>query len=172
MVRPLPGTVLHFSEDPSISEFPPRVAPTSTDPEAVVWAVDADRAPDYWFPRDCPRLLAWVGPSTVAPDRELIDGLRRLHLVEHAWVDRMATTTLYAYRLPAATFVPEGEHAHAVVSTVAVQPLGPPVAVGDLLGLHSRAGIVLQAVDSLWPWVDRITPSTLEFSGIRLGTRP
>ncbi|WP_408954214.1 DUF6886 family protein [Kribbella solani] len=23
-----------------------------------------DRAPDYWFPRQCPRTMAWVGPST------------------------------------------------------------------------------------------------------------
>ena len=54
VMRPLPGTVLHFSEDPRIREFVPHVAPTSTNPEALVWAVDADRAPDYWFPRDVP----------------------------------------------------------------------------------------------------------------------
>lgn len=35
-MRPLPGTVLHFSEDPTIGEFVPRVAPTSSDPHAGI----------------------------------------------------------------------------------------------------------------------------------------
>ena len=55
------GQVLHFSEDPSINEFEPHVAATATDRTAYVWAVEK-RAPDYWFPRQCPRAMAWVTP--------------------------------------------------------------------------------------------------------------
>jgi hypothetical protein len=63
-MRPAPGEVLHFSEDPTIRSFRPHVAPTALKPTAYVWAVGYDRAPDYWFPRQCPRAMAWVGPGT------------------------------------------------------------------------------------------------------------
>ena len=44
-MRPEPGEVLHFSEDPTITEFVPHVARTATDPVAYVWAVDEAHAP-------------------------------------------------------------------------------------------------------------------------------
>jgi hypothetical protein len=61
-VYPGAGEVLHFSEDPTIARFEPHRAATAQQPEPYVWAVDAARAPDYWFPRQCPRVLAWVAP--------------------------------------------------------------------------------------------------------------
>lgn len=73
-MRPEPGQVLHFSEDPTITRFVPRVSPTSKDHGAFVWAVDAVRAPDYWFPKQCPRAMAWATPDTSPSDRERIIG--------------------------------------------------------------------------------------------------
>jgi uncharacterized protein DUF6886 len=43
-MRPAPGEVLHFSEDPTITRFEPHVAATAQQPEAYVWPVDASRA--------------------------------------------------------------------------------------------------------------------------------
>ncbi|MFI7666725.1 DUF6886 family protein [Nocardia sp. NPDC049526] len=40
-VYPEPGQVLHFSEDPTIERFVPRIAATA---QAYVWAVDARNA--------------------------------------------------------------------------------------------------------------------------------
>jgi len=51
---------------------------------------------------------------------------------------------------------------------VAATPLGPPEPVGDLLELHEEADIHLRVLTNLWPLWDRITTSTLGFSGIRL----
>ncbi|HEX5400705.1 MAG TPA: hypothetical protein VFX16_00230 [Pseudonocardiaceae bacterium] len=31
--------------------------------------MDAARSPDYWFPRHCPRAMAWVVASTTDEDR-------------------------------------------------------------------------------------------------------
>ena len=48
-------------------------------------AVDAARSPDYWFPRRCPRAMAWVTPSTTDADRERIlgpGGGDRVHAIE------------------------------------------------------------------------------------------
>ncbi|HEY0540094.1 MAG TPA: hypothetical protein VGD53_17120 [Actinoallomurus sp.] len=49
-----------------------------------------------------------------------------------------------------------------------VEPLGPAEPVGDLLRLHEQAGIQLRVLPNLWPFWDRVTTSTLGFSGIRL----
>jgi hypothetical protein len=164
-MRPEPGQVLHFSEDPTITRFVPHVAPTSVRAEPYVWAVGADRCPDYWFPRECPRALAWRGSTTTDADAARILGAgcgERVHAVEYGWLQAMRDVRLYAYRLPAECFAPVGEPPHAVVATVPVEP------VNDLFELHEAAGIQLRVLDRLWPFWNEVTASSLEFSGIRL----
>jgi hypothetical protein len=171
-MRPAPGEVLHFSEDPAITRFVPHVAATAQVPHAFVWAVDSDRCPDYWFPRQCPRAMAWVTESSVDSDRERIigpGGGTRVHAIEYGWLEAMRNARLYAYRLPAEPFRPFGEPVpHAVVATVPVRPLGPPEPVPDLIECHARAGIQLRVLTNLWSFWDAVTASTLGFSGIRL----
>ncbi|MEV7046471.1 DUF6886 family protein [Amycolatopsis sp. NPDC051061] len=164
---PPPGEVLHFSEDPAITRFEPHVAATARQPEAYVWAVDAARAPDYWFPRQCPRALAWVASRTTAADRSLL-GSTRVHAIEYGRLAEMRSVRLYAYRFAASPFRPFGAHAHAMVATEPVSPLGPPEPVGDLLALHEEAGIELRLMRNLWGFVDAVSTSSLGFSGIRL----
>ncbi|WP_410637711.1 DUF6886 family protein [Amycolatopsis sp. lyj-346] len=171
-MRPAPGEVLHFSEDPAITRFEPHVAATARQPEAYVWAVDAGRAPDYWFPRQCPRAMAWVAAGTSAEDRSRIlgpgDG-SRVHAIEYRWLEAVRRVRLFAYRFPASAFEPFGEHGHAMVAVTPVAPLGPPEPVGDLLALHASAGIQLRVLTNLWDFVDAAAASSLGFSGIRLG---
>lgn len=164
------GEVLHFSEDPDIDRFAPHVAATAQQADAYVWAVDADRAPDYWFPRQCPRALAWLLPATTPKDRAEVLGpaATRVHVIEHGWLEALRSVQLFAYRLPAEAFAPFGDPPHAHVSVTEVAPLGPPEPVGSLLGLHEQAGIELRLVDRLWPFVDRAAGSSVGYSGIRL----
>ncbi|MFB7763403.1 DUF6886 family protein [Streptomyces xiamenensis] len=171
-MRPDPGEVLHFSEDPTIARFVPHVARTARQPQPYVWAVGAARAPDYWFPRQCPRAMVWTVPGATMEDRERLigpGGGERVHAIEYDWLERMRTTRLYAYRLPAAVFRPFGQPVpHAHVATVTVEPLGPAEPVGDLLELHRAAAIQLRVLDSLWPYWRAVTAAGLGFSGIRL----
>jgi hypothetical protein len=171
-MRPGPGYVLHFSEDPTITRFVPHVAATASRPEPYVWAVDAINAPSYWFPRDCPRAMAWLTPTTSAADREAVlgpGGGTRVHVVEYAWLERIRAVELYAYRLVASEFEPLGEPwTHAFVSTRAVEPVGAPEPIGSVLRLHAEAGIQLRVLDNLWAFWDFVVASTLGFSGIRL----
>jgi hypothetical protein len=171
-MRPAAGEVLHFSQDPTITRFRPHVAPTSAELSPYVWAVDAVNAPSYWFPRDCPRAMAWVGPDTTVDDRERIlgpGGGERVHAVEYAWLERIRNARLYAYRLPGARFRPFGTpRPHAMVAESTVDPLGPPEPVGDLLPLHAAAGIQLRVLTNLWTFFDAVVASSLDFSGIRL----
>jgi Family of unknown function (DUF6886) len=171
-MRPEPGQVLHFSEDPTIKRFLPHVARTAQQLESYVWAVDYGRAPDYWFPRQCPRALAWVRESTSDIDRDRIIGVGcgdRVHAIEYDWLESMRTTRLYVYRLPAELFRPIGEpEPHAHVAAESVEPLGPAEPVGDLLRRHEEAGIQLRVLDNLWRFWDEVTASTVGWSGIRL----
>jgi len=171
-MRPEPGEVLHFSEDRTITRFEPHVAATSRQPEPYVWAVDENRAADYWFPRQCPRIIAFVNGDSTEDDRDLIVGPGcgdRVHAVEYAWLERMRTVELYAYRLPAEHFRPfDPDDPHAHVATVPVEPLGPAERVGDLFACHEAAGIGLRVLPNLWPFWGAVTESTLGWSGIRL----
>jgi Family of unknown function (DUF6886) len=171
-MRPEQGQVLHFSEDPTITRFVPHVAATARQPDAYVWAVDAPRAADYWFPRQCPRAMAWTGPATTPADRDRIlgpGGGERVHAIEYGWLAAISTVRLYAYRLPAERFRPlRPDDPYAQVATEPVEPLGPAEPVGDLLRLHEEAGIQLRVLPNLWPFWDEVIVSTLDFSGIRL----
>jgi hypothetical protein len=170
LTRPAKGEVLHFSEDPGITLFVPHVAPTASQPEAYVWAVDSEHSPSYWFPRDCPRILTWATPRTSRADRERFLGVSaRVHAIEFAWLAAMQSTELYAYRFDRSQFRPFGSpEPHAYVATEIVRPLGPPEKVGPLLQAHAEAGIELRLFANLWPYWTEVTRSTLGYSGIRL----
>lgn len=171
-MRPEPGQVLHFSEDPTITRFVPHIAATAQQSGAYVWAVDHHRAPDYWFPRQCPRVMAWALPSTSRTDHERIIGVgcgERVHAIEYDWLETMQQVQVFAYRLPADRFRPFGTpRPHAHVAVEPIEPLGPAEPVPDLLRCHAEAGIQLRVLDNLWPFWDLVVTSTVGFSGIRL----
>ncbi len=162
-----PHALWHVSEDPSLGRFEPHVAATAVETEALVWAVDTRHLPLYWFPRDCPRATFWAhaGSAREDLDRLLGEGARA-HAVEEAWLPRLRTVRLYAYRLPERPFV-----SHEVGGYwVAREPVEPfeRVALADPVSLHEQAGIELRVLPSLWPLWDAVVASTLEYSGIRL----
>jgi hypothetical protein len=149
----------HVSEDPSIERFEPR--------DGRVWAIDTRHVPLYWFPRDCPRATFWAVEETTDDDADRFlggDRMRRVHVIEPAWLERMRSVRLHAYRLPDATFEPEDRY---WISLVAVEPT-QCVGLADLLELHAAAEIELRIAPKLIELWDRVTASTLDFSGIRL----
>jgi len=157
----------HVSEDDAIERFWPHVSATATSIEPRVWAVDTRHLPLYWFPRECPRGTFWATSHTTSQDAELLGGSSRVHVVETSWLQRMRTARVVAYRLPEATFFPDGEVGGYWLSGAAVEPLDV-VELGDLVTRHEASGIELRVVPGLWPIWNRVATSTLEFSGIRL----
>ena len=149
----------HVSENGSIERFEPR--------DGRVWAIDTRHLPLYWFPRDCPRATFWAVDETSDDDVDRFlsgDRMRRVHAIEPAWLERMETVRLFAYRLPGATFEPEDRF---WISAAAVEPLDC-VELTDLPALHAAAGIELRIAPNLLELWDRVVASTLDFSGIRL----
>jgi len=102
-----PFALWHFSEDPDLGRFQPHTPAANPGAPPLVWAVDTRHAPMFWFPRDCPRGCAWPVSATTPEDRERFfgqSGAGRLHVMESAWLGRMQSCRLYAYRLPEAAF--------------------------------------------------------------------
>lgn len=166
-----PQILFHFSEDPSITLFGPHVPATNPEREPMVWAVDEEHAPLYWFPRDCPRVTFWRNPATTDEDAARFLGhtvAQRVHVIEAGWLERMRNATLYVYRFDTAPFEIDGdaETGHWV-SRQAVTPLGCEP-LGDLLARHAAAGIELRVTPSLWPMRDALVASTVRFSMSRL----
>jgi hypothetical protein len=164
-----PHALWHVSEDATIERFEPRLAPTSTEAEPLVWAIDTRHLPLYWFPRDCPRATFWPTPETTLADRAAFcDGLvRRVHAIEWAWLERVRVARLVAYRLPEERFEPYEAAGGYWVARGPVDPL-EVTELGDLLAAHDRAQIELRLLANLWPLWDRVVASSLEFSGVRL----
>jgi hypothetical protein len=162
-----PHALWHVSENAAIDLFEPHASSTAESREPRVWAVDTRHLPFYWFPRQCPRGTFWATPQTASIDADLLTGASRVHAVEGGWLDRIRSAHVVAYRLPEDTFAPDPEVGGYWLSREPVAPL-EIVELGDLLVLHSEAGIELRVCASLWPLWNRVAGSTLEFSGIRL----
>jgi hypothetical protein len=159
----------HYSEDPSLGQFRPRVTATNPGAPPLVWAVDTRHSPMFWFPRDCPRGCIWAVSTTSQDDREKFFGQSaagRIHVIETGWLARMQACRIYAYRLPADTFRPH-EVGGYWVSQEPVEACDQAV-LDDLPGCHARAGIELRITPSIWPFWHRVIVSTVEYSGSRL----
>jgi hypothetical protein len=164
------GDVLfHFSEDPTIERFVPHVPPTNPDHSPAVWAIDAEHAPLYWFPRDCPRVTAWPRTSAERPAFEaaFVTTARRIHAIELGWLEPMREVAMFRYSLPSRAFEPwpvaNGQWiSHDTVEPLAVEP------VGDLLAAHAAAFIELRLVPSLWPLHDLAVSEGWDFSIVRM----
>jgi len=161
--------LFHFSEDPNILEFRPHVAHTSCENEPLVWAIDEEHAPSYWFPRDCPRACCWVGAepiTAVGASLLAFGGARRMHAIETAWLERVRNCELVAYELNPEPFKPKITDAGYWVAHVPVEPISV-TPVGNLLARHADGGIELRILRNLWQLIDAIVDSGLEFSIIR-----
>jgi hypothetical protein len=123
----------------------------------------------FWFPRGCPRAAFWPSSSTSPADLDrFFDGeTKRVHATEYAWLDRIRSAEIVAYRLPEDTFRPHHGVGGYWVSDVVVEPI-EVVRLGDLIARHAEGGIEFRLVPNLWPLWDRVTNSTVEFSGSRL----
>ena len=160
----------HVSENGAILRFEPRASPEHDSPEALVWAIDDEHVPAYWFPRDCPRATFWAVASTADADVESFltgDRRDRVHAIQAEWLEPLRMALLFAYELPPATFERYERAAGYWVSREPVEPLDV-TPLGDLLARHAAAGIELRIVPDLQALWQRVIASTLEFSGIRL----
>jgi len=163
--------LFHFSEESGIAKFEPRPPLEHPDQPAAVWAVDAEHAWTYLFPRDCPRILLWPIASTTMQDRERWLGQAdsgRVACIEWSWLERLRSTTLYRYRMPAEAF--QALESEDVAWMFTSRDVLTPLAIERLHDLESAlrdAGVELRLMPSLTP-LRKAWASTMHVSGIRL----
>ena len=95
----------------------------------------------------------------------------RVHATELAWLDRIRTATLFAYRLPGEPFR-EWTEAHGQWVSTSRSRRSRVEPVGDLLARHAAAGIELRLVPDLRPLRDPVLASGLPFGMVRMQQRP
>ena len=159
--------IYHYSEDPTISEFVPRPSRLGA---PLVWAIDAEHAPLYELPRDCPRVCFWPLPTSSAEDLarwwEPVAG-NKVIAIEAAWLDQVRAAMLYRYVFGLHQgFEPIHDHGVHVcahpVQPLAVEPMG------DLLACQMALGVELRICQSLVPLGRAIINTSLHFSLIRM----
>lgn len=164
----------HFSEDPNITSFTPRSPIANPEKDPFVWAIDEERSPLYFLPRDCPRACFWLLGSTNDLDRKeylQTTSARIVIAVEFGWLERIQSASLYRYRMPTETFVPEGDSperrygayiSRAKVVPISVEPLD------DLLEAMRRENIEIRLCQSLSPFATSLVKTSLHYSLIRM----
>jgi hypothetical protein len=163
------SVLYHFSEDAHIARFVPHVPRTNPSHAAAVWAIDAEHAPLYWFPRACPRIAIWPRNPRERTEFEarFVTSASRLHAIESAWLDSMRTVQIYRYEFDASGFTPWADAngqwiSHSEVAPLSVTPMR------DLLDVHVQAAIELRIVPSLWPLHDIALGDEFDFSMVRM----
>ena len=159
----------HFSEDPSIERFVPRPVRIGPSDEALVWAVDMAHCHQFYFPRDCPRVVISKSPSTSAEDTDIFFGHTTAEVVaaiESRWLRRMRSTTVYRYTVPAEGFTLRNESAGYWVSEHECRPLEVEP-IRNLMAALVDAGVDLRIMPSLVSLRDAVIESTVEFDIIR-----
>lgn len=162
----------HASEEGNIPLFRPR-PPSRADLDpavGLVWAIDGKRLPNYLTPRDCPRVAYHIGPGTTAADRERFFTSRTAShavIIEGAWLERMAHTTLYLYEFDPAGFTLQDAVAGYYVSREAQRPAAVHVC-RDLFGELVRRGVEVRLTDRLWDMAEAVQRSSLNWSLCRM----
>jgi hypothetical protein len=158
-------TLYHVSEEPDIEVFEPRMMNGAG--EALVWAIDGARLPNYLVPRQCPRVTFYAGPRTSVVDRERFLGSSvAVVAIETAWFPRLQSCRLFCYHLPADDFTSYDHTAGYFVSRTAVKPMSVEC-IDDPVSAILQRGVELRILPSLWSLRDAVVESTLEFSIIR-----
>jgi hypothetical protein len=168
--------LFHFSEDPSITVFEPRLVSVATARASgqswlngpLVWAIEERFQAMYLFPRDCPRIVVFRKADSSLSDVEHWFGTRDCVAIAHIewdWFERLAATTLYRYDLPTVTFEDLND-AGMHVSRTSVRPVGV-TALSRPLDILRDAGVELRIMRRLTP-LRRAWDTSLHVSGIRL----
>ena len=164
-----PDYLYHFSEDPSIERFIPRPVRVGPSDEALVWAIDSAYCHQFYFPRDCPRVIISNSSHTMEDDVETFFGQTTASVIaaiESRWLERLRNTAIYRYTLPSQGFELRNESAGYWVSELETRPVDV-LPIPDLLEALVDAGVELRIMPSLVPLRDAAIKSTVNFDIIR-----
>lgn len=157
--------LFHVSDEGPFTVLAPRPSPAGTPYEGrpLVWAIDERHLPNYLLPRDCPR-VCWA-PTSASPPL-LASTADRVIVIEAAWAQRARHLSLLVHELDAHGFELLDSAAGYWVSE-ADAPVVDVRPVEDCVAELMKLDVEVRIADYLWPYVDAVLDSDLEFSVIR-----
>ncbi|WP_199623217.1 DUF6886 family protein [Paenibacillus alkalitolerans] len=158
----------HFSEDPDIEIFIPRAQQNQEGMPPVVWAIDEEHSVNYFFPRDCPRVIYRRSSNVNEQDADRFFShttADTIIAVENKWIDRIRNVKLYRYTFSDERFELRDKWAgyytsYKTVTPVKVEPFD------DLIGRILSRGVELRFIPNLYPLRDAIIRSTVDYFSI------
>lgn len=170
----MPGERLfHVSDRPDIAIFELRPSDSGHPlnlPRPVVWAIAEPLLHNYLLPRDCPRVTFYARPDSDPIDVARLLGhtaARHVVAIESGWLAAAREASLFLYEFSRDSFEVVDPGAGYYASATAVTPLSVR-RVDDLLGELTARDVELRLTPSLWPLLDVVVASTLQFSCIRM----
>ncbi|WP_068774294.1 DUF6886 family protein [Paenibacillus sp. FJAT-26967] len=160
--------LFHFSSEPDIKVFVPRVKANRTDMPPVVWAIDQEHAFTFYFPRNCPRIVYTRSGGINREDEARFFGLScadKIITVETQWYKAIKESTIYRYTLPSASFQLFDKTAGYYISEQTVTPVVMKP-MRDLIGKLADLNIEIRLTPNLHPLKEAILNSTLDDFGI------
>lgn len=161
----------HFSEEPDIQIFHPRKVKHQEHIPPFVWAIDDEHAVNYFFPRECPRIIFRKSANMSKEDecRFFKDtAADTIIAVENDWTAKILNTELYKYTFRSDNFELYDKTAGYYTSRAAVEPIKIEP-LGNLLQAIVNRGVELRFTPNLYPLKEAILQSTIDdFSMIRL----
>ncbi|MVM32189.1 hypothetical protein GO755_19230 [Spirosoma sp. HMF4905] len=163
-------SLFHVSEEPDITCFVPRPAPSTNLDGSMVWAIDNKHLHNYLLPRDCPRITFYALPES-QPEHvsSLLAGTSATYVIaiETCWLERVLQQSIYVYELPTDTFIPLDTGAGYYISRETVTPVSVS-RIDNLVAELFRRDIELRVMPSLWKLHYAVIASSLQFSIIRM----
>ncbi|MBW5448091.1 hypothetical protein GE107_18700 [Cohnella sp. CFH 77786] len=158
----------HFSSDPNIEVFKPRVKHNRQDMPPIVWAIDKEHEFTFFFPRDCPRIVYTRTPDISEEDEIRFFGTTNSNIVisvETHWFHAINTATIFKYTLPGQSFKLFDEIAGYYISEQTIEPMAmePISKLTERLMEHN---IEIRWMTNLNPLREAILKSTIKDFGI------
>lgn len=158
----------HFSDDPEIKTFVPRVIGEFP---PLVWAIDEEHRVNYYFPRQCPRIIYGKSENSNAHDIEKFfkgTSAEKIITIPDYMEEELNEAVIYKYTFSEDGFELKDKIAGYYTSPHCVTPLSVEP-VSNLPGLISAAGADLRFTGDLMGLRKRILNSSIDnFSMIRL----
>ena len=92
--------LFHISENPNIDEFIPRKSETYKELPLIVWAIDEEHVVNYYFPRDCPRIIYRYSEEVIDEDKIKYFSntiSKTIITIENRWYKKISDSIIYKY---------------------------------------------------------------------------
>jgi hypothetical protein len=164
--------LFHIGETPNLKEFKPRPVQNNSYriTDDVVWAIDEEHLPNYYLPRDCPRVTFFISTETTPADKERFFGhtdATRIIAVETGWIERILSQKLFRYEFAPSGFELIDGTAGYYIARNCVSPLNE-FRIDNILSELLTTGIELRIMPWLWKLREAVIHSSLGFSIIRM----